>query len=198
MTKANRPNVFYFLNENDDIAVILLDVVMESEHAGLDLVQVIRDELNYKNTRIVLRTGQPGQAPEREVIVRYDINDYKSKVELTSQKLFTVMCASLRSYRDIVALEQSKIGLGKVIEASKGIFDKHAFSSFVSGALSQFIYLLNLDDAYLVSNAYKVYRFDSPDFDVFCGVRPDGVQEELDLASISDEQRDLLSLVIYG
>ena len=34
------------------------------------------------------------------------INDYKSKTELTAQKLFTAMVAALRSYRDIMMVEE--------------------------------------------------------------------------------------------
>ena len=63
----------------DDVALILLDVVMESEHAGLDLAREIREGMGNARSRIVLRTGQPGQAPEEHVIKHYDINDYKEK-----------------------------------------------------------------------------------------------------------------------
>jgi signal transduction histidine kinase len=89
------------LKEQPDIALILLDVVMETTNAGLDLVKVIREKLGNKVTQIIIRTGQPGQAPEREVIVSYEINDYKTKTELTSFKLFTVALASLRAYDSI-------------------------------------------------------------------------------------------------
>ena len=78
------------LKQRDDIALILLDVVMETDHAGLDLAKQVREELNNYQVRIVLRTGQPGQAPEEQVIRAYDINDYKEKTELTHGKLFTV------------------------------------------------------------------------------------------------------------
>lgn len=91
----------------DDIAAILLDVVMEQDDAGLVLAREIREEMNNKAVRIILRTGQPGQAPEREVILNYDINDYKSKTELTAEKLFSATIAALRSYADITALEEA-------------------------------------------------------------------------------------------
>ncbi len=77
------------LRAHPDIAVVLLDVVMEFDDAGLRLVRVIRETMGNRKLRIILRTGQPGQAPERDVILGYDINDYKFKTELTSQKLFT-------------------------------------------------------------------------------------------------------------
>ncbi len=101
-----------------DVALLLLDVVMEADHAGLEVVKFVRDELQNKMVRIVLRTGQPGQAPEDDVVTNYDINDYKDKTELTSQKLRTLLRASLRSYRDIRTLESNRQGLEKVIEAS--------------------------------------------------------------------------------
>jgi len=42
---------------------VLLDVIMETDQAGLDLVEFIRDTLKNETVRIILRTGQPGQAP---------------------------------------------------------------------------------------------------------------------------------------
>ncbi|PJG57852.1 HD domain-containing phosphohydrolase [Aeromonas cavernicola] len=131
---------------NPDIALLLLDVVMETDHSGLDVVKFIRDDLQNKMVRIVLRTGQPGQAPEDDVVNNYDINDYKDKTELTSQKLRTLLRASLRSYRDICILESHRKGLEKVIAASKGIFEKRALRQFVEGAQEQLGALLYLGE----------------------------------------------------
>ncbi|MBD8524343.1 PP2C family protein-serine/threonine phosphatase [Pseudomarimonas arenosa] len=89
------------LRSQDDIALILLDVVMETDDAGLKVARFVRETLHNDRVRIVLRTGQPGQAPERNVIVEYDINDYKEKTELTSQKLVTTVISSLRTYQAI-------------------------------------------------------------------------------------------------
>ena len=95
---------FEVLAKVPDIALVLLDVVMETDDAGLQLVRRIRDELNNHLVRIVLRTGQPGQAPEERVIVDYDINDYKAKTELTKQKIFTTVISSLRAYEGLVTI----------------------------------------------------------------------------------------------
>ena len=89
----------------DDIALALIDVVMETEHAGLDLVNYIRNTLGNHRTRLVLRTGQPGMAPEDRIIREYDVDDYKEKTELTIQKLRTLFYGKLRAYRDLCALE---------------------------------------------------------------------------------------------
>lgn len=104
------------LSKHKDIALIFLDVVMETNHAGLDLVKYIRDVLKNRFTQIVLRTGYPGQAPEREVIATYEINDYKTKTELTTFKLFTVTLASLRSYDSIMGLEHLRRNLEQIVK----------------------------------------------------------------------------------
>lgn len=125
------------LAHNDDTAVILLDVVMETEQAGLDLVRSIRERLGNQFVRIVLRTGQPGQAPEQEVIAAYDINDYKEKTELTAQKLATTLYSALRAYRDMRTIEASRRGLENVIRASSQVFAHHPPQQFASIVLSQ-------------------------------------------------------------
>lgn len=92
---------------HDNIAVVLLDVVMEEEDSGLQVIKFIRDMQNNHLIRIILRTGQPGQAPEKHVILEYDINDYKAKTELTSDKLFTSIITALRSYKDLKTIEKA-------------------------------------------------------------------------------------------
>jgi len=107
-------------------ALILLDVVMETNDAGLKLVQYIREVEQNHFVRIILRTGQPGYAPEKEVILKYDINDYKNKTELTDQKLFTVITASLRSYSDIMTIESYRQTLEqKVADRTQELNEKN-------------------------------------------------------------------------
>ena len=130
------------LTEHNDIAVVLLDVVMETDHAGLEVARFIREDLNNYYTRIILRTGQPGQAPERHVIINYDINDYKSKTDLTAQKLFTVIISTLRSYRDIVVIDENRRGLEKIIKSSANLFSIHSLEHFIEGIVQQLSSLL--------------------------------------------------------
>ena len=93
------------LQEHPEAALILLDVVMETDSAGLGFVEYVRKELLNPFVRIALRTGQPGQAPERKVIVEYDISDYKTKSELTATRLFMTVIGALRIYRQLHELE---------------------------------------------------------------------------------------------
>lgn len=98
------------LKREKDIAVVLLDVVMETITAGLDLVGVIRQELGMLNTRIILRTGQPGHAPDVDTVRRYDINDYHTKSEMTRSRLYVALSTAIRAYdqfeRVVVLTEQ--------------------------------------------------------------------------------------------
>lgn len=86
------------LRQLPDIALVLLDVMMETADAGLLLARQVREQLNNELVRIVLRTGQPGQAIEHSIIADYDINDFWSKADLTTRKLFTTVIAALRAY----------------------------------------------------------------------------------------------------
>jgi len=128
-----------------DLALILLDVVMETDNAGLELVRYIRSELKNRMVRIILRTGQPGKAPERSVIIDYDINDYKEKTELTFQKLYTSVVSCLRSYRDLSVIEDNREKLEIMIRAASDLFRPQSMKNFASAMLGQIISILNLN-----------------------------------------------------
>ncbi|PKU24848.1 EAL domain-containing protein [Telmatospirillum siberiense] len=125
------------LRETRDVACILLDVVMETEHAGFDLVRDIREDMGNTAVRIILRTGQPGYAPPMEVIRRYDINDYKEKSELTQIRLWTAVACALRSYQQIITLEMNRRGLRIVIEASSDLMQRRGIDDFACGVVTQ-------------------------------------------------------------
>jgi signal transduction histidine kinase len=135
------------LRSHPDVAVVLLDVIMETDTAGLDLVEFIREDLKNETVRIILRTGQPGQAPERRVIVDYDINDYKAKTELTADKLFTALTAALRSYLQLQRMVETRRGLEIIIEAASALFDFRSMQRLAEGVLTQVSSLLNVDCA---------------------------------------------------
>ena len=133
-----------FLRQHPYIALVLLDVVMESDDAGLKVVQQIREELGMDEVRIVLRTGQPGYAPEESVIKEYDINDYKTKTELTRSKLVTSIIASVRSYQQIRTINQSRRGLEKIINAGANLLEQHSLHEFSEGVVTQISSLIGL------------------------------------------------------
>lgn len=146
------------IRDHKDTAIILLDVVMDQDDSGLKIVKYIREQLKYQSVRIILRTGQPGQAPEKMVITNYDINDYKEKTELTSQKLFTTIMSALRSYRDIMVIENNKIGLEKIINSSADLFELKSMRKFASGVLTQLTSIMNLNKNAVHCNSYAVSK----------------------------------------
>src|SRR5450830_943765 len=127
------------LRDTPDIALVLLDVVMETDDAGLILARRIREELHNAIVRVVLRTGQPGQAPEQR-----DIIDYKAKTELTTQKLFTTVISALRAYESLNMLERSRIGLGKILAGATNLYQIHSLREFASGVLNQVSAILDV------------------------------------------------------
>ncbi len=104
------------LSEQNDIALVLLDVVMESNTAGLRLVKFVRETLENQFIRLILRTGYPGESPEREVVLSYDINGYVTKTELTVDKLFSLVLSGLRAYQTIMVVEGYRQSLERKVE----------------------------------------------------------------------------------
>jgi signal transduction histidine kinase/CheY-like chemotaxis protein len=132
------------MRKHPDVAAVLLDVIMETDTAGLELVDFIRNQLKNETVRIILRTGQPGQAPERRVIIDYDINDYKAKTELTADKLFTALTAALRSHQQLQRMVETRRGLEMIIEAASTFFDFKSMQRLAEGVLTQIASLLNV------------------------------------------------------
>ena len=131
------------LSKESDIAVILLDVMMEQEDAGLNLVNYVRKNLALNDVRIILRTGQPGYAPEIDAIRDYDINDYKTKSELTRTKLYTTVTSAIRSYEQICSITANQRGLELIVNASTELMSLKGLQNFSVGILHQVSKLLD-------------------------------------------------------
>ncbi|MBL4940216.1 MAG: DUF3369 domain-containing protein [Colwellia sp.] len=137
------------LLKDNEFCMAFVDVVMETDHAGLELVQWIREDLKNQAIRLVLRTGQAGSAPEARVIKDYDINDYKEKTDFTSNKMITTVYASIRAYRDIMTIQRSLDAFKKLIEATHDLLKKDQLKSFGSAALNHLLALMNVDSSAL-------------------------------------------------
>ncbi|WP_218355143.1 bifunctional diguanylate cyclase/phosphodiesterase [Alteromonas lipotrueiana] len=138
------------LHHGSQIAVILLDVVMETDDAGLVLVKYLRETLGLEEPRIVLRTGRLSNAPEQSTIIDYDINDYKIKTEFTRNQLITTIVASVRAYQHIITINQNRVGLRKIIDGSANLLEEHSIKEFCEGVVTQLASLLGLEAEGLV------------------------------------------------
>ena len=117
------------LRSTPDIALVLLDVIMETSDAGLNVARQIRDTLHNQLVRIVLRTGQPGQALEHSIILDYDINDFWCKTDLTTRKLFTTVISSLRAYSGLEQAHSQAQALQRELDQARQLLaavDQHA------------------------------------------------------------------------
>ena len=143
------------LSEHHDIAMALIDVVMETPEAGLELVNYIRNDLNNKMIRLVLRTGQPNQAPEEQVINYYDINDYKEKTELTAQKLYTLVRTSIRQYKQYQELKISRDEIYSKMTISEltQLPNRSKLNELLDQTGKQSLILINIDNFSLINDS---------------------------------------------
>ncbi len=139
------------LMQHPKIVVAIIDVVMETDDAGLQLVDFIRNEQNNVLTRLIIRTGQPGLAPEKDIIERYDIDDYKEKNELTETKLYTTLRLALKSYQALSSLNTHRGALTKILDAAPELYHPQSIKQFFDGVLSQIISLCHLGENSLIS-----------------------------------------------
>lgn len=137
------------LADHKDIAVALIDVVMETDDAGLRLVEYIRQTLDNNLIRLIIRTGQPGIAPERFVIDHYDIDDYKDKTDLTATRLYTTVRTAIKSYGDLKVIDLNRAGLSHVLAATPYIYRlaNTSLNQFFEGVLTQIVGLCRLSEA---------------------------------------------------
>jgi EAL domain-containing protein (putative c-di-GMP-specific phosphodiesterase class I) len=143
-----------FLECHRDTALMLLDVVMETDDAGLRLVNYVREQIGNTDLQIVLRTGQPGMAPERDVIPGYDINGYFLKTEMVAQKLRSIVISSLRAYNYIKTLRPGQAG---VASPQLGVFQRYQrvamAEEFAKAIETDALHLLAQPQVHLVSGA---------------------------------------------
>ena len=136
------------MEAEEGIALVMLDVVMETDDAGLKVVRYIREKLNNDIVQIVLRTGQPGLAPPQEIIAEYNINSYNSKVELTAQKIFTIVTASLRAYKLASSLDLANRKLKEeLIQRKKAEREIQKLNEFQKSVIDNTIFWLSVFDA---------------------------------------------------
>ena len=131
--------------EREHIAVAFIDVVMETEHAGLDLVRHVREVQGNQTTRLILRTGNPGAAPAYEIVRHLEIDDYKEKTELTAERLETSVLTSLRSYRNLTNRLKMEAGLERMLAASAALHSSISTLDLLRVALGQIAAVVQIE-----------------------------------------------------
>ena len=151
------------LSKKSDFAFVLLDIVMESNVAGLNIIDYIRNELNNKFIRIIIRTGQPGYAPEQEIINKYDINDYKEKTELTTTKLYTTSRNALSQYKQLTQLKIKKDEMYQnlITDSITNLYSREKLFIDLKELNNVALVLINIDSFSTFNNAYGYEMGDS-------------------------------------
>ncbi|MBU2513232.1 hybrid sensor histidine kinase/response regulator [bacterium] len=164
-----------FLRSHQNIALVLLDVVMEERNAGLKLVEFIRQDLENESIRIIIRTGQPGEAPEETVIRDYIINDYIEKGDITTRRLYTTITTSLRGYRNLIALQDS-------------IYELERLSSSLRTAYTR-LEALDKEKAKIIQFLYH---------ELLTPLNHVGASQVFDVSELSEQNRAILEMVKKG
>lgn len=178
------------LDRETNFAAILLDVVMETCDAGLRLTEHIRNVRGLTEPRIILRTGQPGYAPELQVFEQYDINDYRTKSELTQTRLVTSLMAAIRSFHQIRTIAENRRGLEMIIHAAADLMELRAINTFAEGVLTQIAALLDvpIDGLVCVQRGMHVAPTDSDELYIVGAAGRFSKYLSLPLSQITDSE----------
>lgn len=144
LTASSAAEAADLLSQHDDIGLVLLDVVMEDDDAGLRLVRSVREVLGNSTIRIVLLTGQPGMAPRIDVMRQYDIDEYWNKSDLTREKLHSLVNSHLRTWHYMTELQRAQRGLQMILDASRSLYSKQDLSQFTHAVLEDITSLIGI------------------------------------------------------
>ena len=165
----NGKDTVEILKENDDIVLVLLDVIMENDHAGLEVVRRIREELCNDFIQIILRTGQSGQVLEDDVVMNYAINDYKEKTELTSQKLLTTITTSIRSFENMKNIKK----LNHELSGLLSIYDEFVIAARTNNrgeiiyVTEAFCKLTGYKREEIIGNTHRLFKSENTSVEVY-------------------------------
>jgi len=187
------------LLEDDSFCMAFVDVVMETDHAGLELVEWIRKDLKNQAIRLVLRTGQAGSAPESRVIRDFDINDYKEKTDFTSGKMVTTVYASIRAYRDIMTIQKSLDAFKQLIKATNDLLKIDQFKPFASAALDHLLTLMDVESSALyIARTQLDYDLARNDMIIACTGKYVSEHDSLEASDIDENVKKAIEEVFLN
>ncbi|WP_286232558.1 HD domain-containing phosphohydrolase [Thalassotalea sediminis] len=181
------------LAEDDDFCMAFVDVVMETDHAGLELVEWIRKVKKNQAIRLILRTGQAGSAPEAKVIKEFDINDYKEKTDFTAGKMTTTVYAGIRAYRDIMTIQRSLDAFKQLIQSTHDLLRINQFRPFGSAALNHLLTLMDVESSALyIARSQREFDHPSTNLIIACTGKYVVESDSLDTSEIDESVKLLI------
>ncbi len=85
------------LQQRNDIDLILLDIIMETIHSGLSVIDYVRNELHNEDIQIVISTAYPGNIPDEYLPLVKGANHFVYKVDLTFEKFKSIVIHAIRA-----------------------------------------------------------------------------------------------------
>jgi EAL domain-containing protein (putative c-di-GMP-specific phosphodiesterase class I)/GGDEF domain-containing protein/CheY-like chemotaxis protein len=145
ITASSATQAARMLSQRPDVSVIVLDIVMETDDAGLRLVKSVREILGNAEVRIILVTGQPGVASMQASLDTLDISDYWLKTDLTYERLHGILTSNLRTWEQIRALRSARRGLQAIVEASNSLTRAQGLPDFSGRMVRELAHVLGLE-----------------------------------------------------
>lgn len=181
------------LKNDNSFCMAFVDVVMETDHAGLELVEWIRKDMRNQAIRLILRTGQAGSAPEAKVIKEFDINDYKEKTDFTAGKMTTTVYASIRAYRDIMTIQRSLDAFKQLIKSTHDLLKISQFKPFGSAALNHLLTLMDVESSALyIARSQRDYNEEKTNLIIACTGKYVSESDSLESSDISENVKELI------
>lgn len=158
------------IRDNPDLALIFIDVVMEEDDAGLQCVQFIREELGMLNVRLILLTGQPGMAPNRQVMRDYDVDDYWLKTDIDDEKIYTILTGNIKTWRYLNELDVARKGMEAIVNASHNISQHRDLDAFSEASLEEAQRLIGVEQGGIMTVRFPEMSFHEPTIVAASGV----------------------------
>lgn len=131
------------LKEEDEMALVLIDVNIGGKDLGLKLVSYIREGLDLLDIRIVIMLEDEHFNFKEDLILEYDINGYGKKSEFFYHKIKTLIVSALRSYRDIRRIRNNKDTMNNVVSSITDLHKLRSLEEFLKDSTCYLSRVLN-------------------------------------------------------
>lgn len=146
------------LREENDMALVLINVDIETKDYGLKLVKHIRETLNLIDIRILLMIEDKDDSFKEDTILDYDINGCGEKSSFIYKKVKTEIVSALRCYRDIKKIKDNRDAMKKVVSSITDLHRIRSIEEFLKDSICDLSKIINRDNLEKIPN-YNISSF---------------------------------------
>ncbi|MBD3586887.1 EAL domain-containing protein [Salinimonas sp. HHU 13199] len=107
----------------------------------------------------------------------FDVDEYWNKVDLTEDKLRTIVSSNIRTWQSMTELNVARRGLQMIVDASKAITSRHNIDGFTKTVLAEISRLIGVPESGGVACAYRKAQ-QTPEESVILAATGDFVRHE--------------------